>query len=285
MVLTASHAPRRSADERHARQVAALIAISAHLFFAAWLLRDFRPATPLAEPAGIVLVDVYRNPTHATPAPVLHAHVRPTHGREISETKGPGENIRLASERLPVAEGSLAAGKSVDEHMAAGTRIEATGAGLHLAMLATSFRPPKVLHRIVAAYPGDALRAGHEGETEILVTIGSDSTLRNASVSGSSGDESLDRAALAAVARYTWRAAQKDDLAVEAQAYVTVAWKIAPAVLYGPTTTLPQDTRLHEVVERKNALGFHIDAQTGAVGRGPHPLDARTAKGTPDGEH
>jgi|GEM_PF-6744666 len=285
MVLTASHAPRRSADERHARQLAALIAISAHLFFAVWLLRDFHPVMPRPEPVGMVLVDVYRTPTHATPAPVLHAHVRATHGHEISETKALDESTRPASERLPVAEASLAAGKGVDERMAAWTRDEAAGAGLPIAMFATSFRPPKVLHRIVVAYPGEALQAGHEGETQILVTIGSDSTLRNASVSGSSGDESLDRAALAAVARYTWRAAQKDDLFVEAQAYVTVAWRITPAVLYGPTTTLPQDTRLHEVVERKNALGYRIDAQTGAVGLGPHPLDARTVKGTPRDEH
>lgn len=262
MVLTLPYHPRRSTDEQHARQVAFVVALAAHLFFAVWLLRDWHRPTLQPEAPGMVLVDVHPAPARVASEPQL----RRRYGA-----------ARATSSRTPVNEGSLASTALATTQAGSGMGAEETVSGGHPA-IAAAFRPPIVLHRVTTAYPDDARRAGREGETELLVTIAADGSLRDTNVSVSSGDESLDRAALAAVRRYTFHAAEKGGLAIEAQAYVDVAWKITPALAYGPVTTLPQDTRMLDVVESKNGLAARIDGRDSESARGPRSLDARAER-------
>ena len=59
-----------------------------------------------------------------------------------------------------------------------------------------------------------------------MVTIGVDATVRKAHVYQSSGNDSLDRAAVEAVRRYAFRPARRGSEIVEAQAVVTIDWEI-----------------------------------------------------------
>ena len=93
------------------------------------------------------------------------------------------------------------------------------------------FRPPKTLHSWLPPYPEDAFRGNHEGTVDLLVTIDSDGTLVAARVDRSSGNASLDRAALESLDRYTFKAAERDGVTVRADAIVTINWIITQAIV------------------------------------------------------
>jgi TonB family protein len=93
------------------------------------------------------------------------------------------------------------------------------------------FRPPKTLHSWLPPYPEDAFRSNHQGTVDLLVTIDADGTLVAARVDHTSGDASLDRAALESLDRYRFKAAERDGVGVRADAIVTINWIITQALV------------------------------------------------------
>ena len=69
-----------------------------------------------------------------------------------------------------------------------------------------------------------------------MVTIGADASVRDAHVYQSSGNASLDAAAVEAVRRYMFRPARRDREIVEAQAVVTIDWQILGSGASGAET-------------------------------------------------
>lgn len=55
-----------------------------------------------------------------------------------------------------------------------------------------------------------------------------------------------------AQALFAYKAAQKGGLAIEAQAYVTLDWRITPAIVERFRVELPQDSREADVVKTKD---------------------------------
>jgi len=106
----------------------------------------------------------------------------------------------------------------------------ALGAGISMARAGTTrvFVPPRVTHHWRPPYPQQAYEAHEEGESEVLVTIAADGSLKDAHVNRSSGSEALDQASLDAVKRYEFNAAQKGGVPIEAQANVAFEWTISP---------------------------------------------------------
>ena len=90
------------------------------------------------------------------------------------------------------------------------------------------FVPPRVTQRWRPPYPAEAYDAHEQGESQVLVTIGADGSLKEARIGRSSGSESLDQASLDAVKRYAFDAAQKGGVPIEAQANVAFEWTISP---------------------------------------------------------
>ena len=142
---------------------------------------------------------------------------------------------------------------------------------------AAAFREPKVLHREPAVYPEEAKKNNREGEVEILVTISADGKLSAAQVNRSSGDASLDAAALDAVSKYTFRAAEKNGTPVEAQALLSIDWTITPAMRISAKGSA-QDKR-GDVTQAQTGLGSGIG--TGSESKdGKRSLDSRATRST-----
>ena len=104
------------------------------------------------------------------------------------------------------------------------------------------FRPPEVTKRWRPDYPLDAFQARKQGSVDVMVTIGTDSTVKDAHVFQSSGTESLDLAAVEAVKHYVFRAARRGPDIVEAQAIVTIDWVILASGV-STTQSSPQKPR------------------------------------------
>lgn len=92
---------------------------------------------------------------------------------------------------------------------------------------AAPFVPPRVTRRWRAAYPEEAYLANEQGVAQVLVTIAADGSLKDARTYASSGSRALDKASLEAARRYSYSAAAKGGVAIEAQAIVAIDWSIA----------------------------------------------------------
>jgi TonB family protein len=280
MVVAYAQGLRSTQDERSARQVALLVAVAAHLFLFVWLLRNFHADAPVAaEAPAFVLVDVYRTPKHAPPPPIRATR---THGRSAATTNSNPGAPPLAESRLAVVEGTEAVGAPTTRVGAAETRSGRFEGGSNITsgnLPMPAFHAPRVLRRAPTVYPADAYASRSEGETEVLVTIGSDGRLVDARVSHSSGSESLDRATLEAVRKYQFRAADRDGTPVEAQAYLVVAWQISAAIAYEfNKRLLPSGDREEQEALAEERSVYWRTGTTGLDNHGKDQLDSRTAK-------
>jgi protein TonB len=77
-----------------------------------------------------------------------------------------------------------------------------------------SARPP--------AYPLDARRRREQGTVKLLVLVGPDGHVADIRLAGSSGSDSLDRAALSAVKRWRWVPQRQAGAPVAVRGYVTI---------------------------------------------------------------
>lgn len=78
-------------------------------------------------------------------------------------------------------------------------------------------------------YPPIAVRLNQTGTTRVRITVSADGQVTNATVSGSSGHDSLDQAAIKCVSSGSWggyKPAMENGQAVAAQTEVDVVWKL-----------------------------------------------------------
>lgn len=247
MVAIRHHLPRsaRRIDRQRTDWRAVIITVSAHVVLVLALL-----ATPIAEPlrrsAEMILVHLDGEPVQAPTAKRTATDAgtaaSPTarHGGAPTKT-APARDTR--SEPVLANEGREALGASNDARVAAaaaglggvvgasGTR--ASGAG---GWTGAKFRPPKVIERVLPAYPRDAYQAGLQGSVNVLVTVAADGRVTDTRVETSSGVASLDAAAAAGVRAWTFKPAEKLGKPVDAQAIVAIDWKYRPGLTIGPQT-------------------------------------------------
>lgn len=153
-------------------------------------------------------------PRHEVTPRDLENHVTTPEG-----TVAPGSSLVSLAPSNPV-DGQAPTGLGATHGLGA---APAGGDGAHAR---GRFHAPEVMKRFRPDYPLDAFQARIEGSVDVMVTIGADARVREAHVYQSSGNDSLDRAAVEAVRRYAFRPARRDNELVEAQAVVTIDWVI-----------------------------------------------------------
>lgn len=223
------------------------IVIAIHVVLLLWLVSQ-RWSAPLHRAlADMVLVEL-----RATPEPAVgdkkHGAIAPSttpnptigHARDKAPAAPKREVTRKDLESHVITnEGTVAPGSSlvsldpsnpVDGHAPAGLGqthgLDAAPAGGDGAHARGRFHAPEVTRRFRPDYPLDAFQARIQGSVDVMVTIGIDATVKEAHLYQSSGNESLDRAAVEAVRHYAFRPARRDSELVEAQAVVTIDWVI-----------------------------------------------------------
>jgi TonB family protein len=223
------------------------IVIAIHVLLVLWLV-SLRWSVPLPRTlADMVLVEL-----RATPEPAVgdkkHGAIAPS--RTPNPTIGRARDTAPASPRREITrkdleshvvtnEGTVAPGSAlvtlepsnpVDGHAPAGLGqthgSDAAPAGGDGAHARGKFHPPEVTKRFRPDYPLDAFHARVQGSVDVMVTIAVDATVKEAHLYQSSGNDSLDRAAVEAVRHYVFRPARRDAEIVEAQAVVTIDWQI-----------------------------------------------------------
>ena len=222
------------------------IVIAIHVLLLLWLVSLRWSAPPHPTIADMVLVElrartepVVGEKKQAAIAPSAtnpsmgHARARAPAAPQREATPRDLENHAIATEGT-VAPGSsvvsLEPSNPVDgtAHSGLGAThgSDAAPAGGDAAHARGRFHPPQVTKRFRPDYPLDAFQARAQGSVDVMVTIGADAAVKDAHVYQSSGDESLDRAAVEAVRRYVFRPARRGGEIVEAQAVVTIDWVI-----------------------------------------------------------
>jgi protein TonB len=222
---------------------AIVITVSAHVALVLALL-----ATPVAEPlrrsAEMVLIHL---DGEAVQVPTVPKKAMADPGTSASATARRGSAPAKAaparpmrSEPVVVAEGREAIGVSNAALVAgAAAGAGAVGAGGSAdrgagAWTGPKFRPPRVVARVLPAYPRDAFQAGLQGSVNVLVTVDAHGRVTDTRVETSSGVASLDAAAAEGVRAWTFKAAEKLGKPVEAQAIVAIDWKYRPGMTFGP---------------------------------------------------
>jgi protein TonB len=223
------------------------IVIAIHVLLVLWLV-SLRWSVPSPKSlADMVLVEL-----RATPEPAVG---QKKHGA-IAPAATPNPTAARARDKAPAAPRREVTRKDLEEAVITTEGTEAPGSALvplapsnpldgqavsglgqtHGAGAASAggdgaqargrFHPPEVTRRFRPDYPLDAFQARVQGSVDVMVTIGTDATVKEAHVYQSSGNDSLDRAAVEAVRRYLFRPARRDNRIVEAQAVVTIDWEI-----------------------------------------------------------
>lgn len=252
---------------------AIVITVAAHVALVLALL-----ATPVAEPlrrgAEMVLVhldgeaiQVPTAPKSVVADPGIAASATARRGSAPAKS-APARATR--SEPVVVAEGREAIGAS-NSALVAGAAAGVAGAagigGSHDsgvgAWSGPKFRPPRVVTRVLPAYPRDAFQAGLQGSVNVLVTVDSNGRVTDTRVETSSGIASLDAAAAQGVRAWTFKAAEKLGKPVEAQAIVAIDWKYRPGMTFGPMPV--ENHRLLQkdwsIANQIHVPGENLDAQ------------------------
>lgn len=86
--------------------------------------------------------------------------------------------------------------------------------------------PPRPLSPVAPAYPASAKAAGKKGTAWVLVVVKESGSLRSASINRSTGDRSMDAAALACVRRWKFAPGMARGVPVEASALVKVSFRL-----------------------------------------------------------
>ena len=217
-----------------------------------WLLVLWFASLDWSMPLPKTIADMVLVELRATPEPAVgdgrHGAIAPSatpnptigHARDKAPAAPRREVTRKDLEsHVITAEGTVAPGSSLvalePSNPADGTAPSGLGAthgsgaapaGGDGAHARGRFHAPEVTRRFRPDYPLDAFQARAQGSVDVMVTIGVDATVKDAHLYQSSGNDSLDRAAVEAVRRYVFRPARRDDRIVEAQAVVTIDWEI-----------------------------------------------------------
>jgi TonB family protein len=220
--------------ERRTQRAAAAGIIALHAVLLLWLLLSPQGQRTLDTATHLVVIELGDAPAR----PEAKSHAAPSTANRRAEPPGQlhSANAAAATVRSPSSVIPLPAGNGSTLASAAGT-VNGSGAtgpakdGARAGAMRYHFRPPQTLHSWLPPYPEDAFRANHQGAVDLLVTIAADGKLVAARVDRSSGNASLDRAALESLDRYTFKAAERDGAPVRADAIVTINWIISDAVI------------------------------------------------------
>jgi protein TonB len=87
----------------------------------------------------------------------------------------------------------------------------------------------KVLFAKPPTYPTEARRAREQGTVKLLVLVGTDGTVKDIQITGSSGSQRLDHAALSAVKRWRWSPTMSGGTATAVRGYVTIPFVLLAA--------------------------------------------------------
>jgi len=247
MVAIRHHLPHsaRRTDRQRTDWRAVIITVSAHVILVLALL-----ATPVGEPlrrgAEMILVhldgEAIQVPTTAkrmaepgtATSPTARHGGAPVKAAPARASRSEPVVAREGHEALGASNSALASAAAAGIGGAAGAGgTHATGAGT---WTGARFRPPRVVERVLPAYPHDAFEAGLQGSVNVLVTVAADGRVTDTRVENSSGVASLDAAAAAGVRAWTFKPAEKLGKPVEAQAIVAIDWKYRPGITIGPQT-------------------------------------------------
>jgi TonB family protein len=91
--------------------------------------------------------------------------------------------------------------------------------------VATGYDGPVPVSRPPPRYPRDALRRNVGGMVRVKVTVATDGSVERLELAEGSGSRELDRAALEAVRRWTFRPAMRDGQAVTASIVVPLEFR------------------------------------------------------------
>ncbi|MEO5560781.1 MAG: energy transducer TonB [Dokdonella sp.] len=221
---------------------ASLAVVLVHVLFLSWLLRS-----PLSEPiratlAPLVMVELWTGgAADDPPAPVIDKALttKAAPSRVRKAALAPAAGSPHPHEQIVVAEGNTAAnataaGVSLQDTALPSASVEGNGSGIAAAQgsragTGSRFHPPRVLARTKLSYPADAYRADKQGGVAVMVTVGVNGRVIETHVHESSGSASLDRAAVDAVAHWTFKSAEREGHPTEAQAIVNIDWHIGAA--------------------------------------------------------
>jgi TonB family protein len=89
-----------------------------------------------------------------------------------------------------------------------------------------STTPPQVIVRIAPAYPRRALMRGIEGTTTVGITVGPTGAVEDVSIRESSGDSSLDDAAIVAARKWKFTPAMEGDHPIKALTTQRITFKL-----------------------------------------------------------
>jgi protein TonB len=250
--MAAIHAAASDRDRARLDGRAIVVVVLFHALLVAWFANQHgtRPLRPALAP--LVLVDLqealFPPAKHeqrsalltAAASPAAHRaleqaatpsrqRTQPRQGRDVVVPEGhEAVSVPAAASLVPPATTSTPMATGAGSSASLATRGTGTYAGPH-------FRPPRVRHRSLPGYPADAFLAHRQGSVDVIVTVSADGEPVEAQVHQSSGTESLDAAAVAAVKAWTFRAAERNGNATEAQAIVTIDWSIgADTTVAGP---------------------------------------------------
>jgi len=224
--------------ERRARVLAAAGIIAMHVLLLLWVLLSPQGRRVLDTAAHLVVIQLGDAPERRAvklsaghPAANRRSDAAPP---RLRAARPSAPLLRSPTSLLPVPAGSendLNATAPATSIVTAAGRDGSARHGPGAGSAISYFRPPKTLHSWLPPYPEDAYRGHHQGAVDLLVTIDADGKLVAAQIDRSSGNASLDRAALESLDRYTFRAAERDGVAVRADAIVTINWIITDAVV------------------------------------------------------
>lgn len=100
------------------------------------------------------------------------------------------------------------------------------GEGFEDAPVQRVYQKLKPVFVLPPTYPPRCLRLGIEGRVKVKVLVGENGRVQEATIGTSSGDASLDEAALEAVRKWRFEAAQRDGVPVRAWAQVPIEFKL-----------------------------------------------------------
>lgn len=242
--------------ERRAKQFLLVGILLLHLAFIAWVLRT--QPTALKGVSSSMLVELH-NLTHGgadqnrTAVVVNRPTIKPGVTRNGTASAQLAQIPRNPDSARPhVADGQLnpGAGDSLSNAAAIAAATDGVGIGGHDAGQSNgdggarhAFTPPRVQSRWKSAYPMDAYKAHLEGEAFVLVKVAADGSLIDAHIDQSTGIASLDNATLETIRHYTFKAALKNGNAIEAEAIVSIVWRIKEGTQALIDVTLLGDTR------------------------------------------
>jgi protein TonB len=224
--------------ERRAQRIVASCIVGLHVLLLLWLLLSPQGKHALDSASHLIVVELGDAPARPASKPngmqlMADGHSAPAAAR-VRAANPAGTPVRSPTSVVPVhaADAEQPGAAVLGAAMSApGNAGDQPSRGMGTTGAHSRFHPPKTLHAWLPPYPEEAFRGNHQGTVDLLVTIDSDGTLVAARVDRSSGNASLDRAALESLDRYTFKAAERDGIAVRADAIVTINWIITQAIV------------------------------------------------------